>query len=146
MPIISSFPDFQLSLEVTEFGFKSEFFLRITHLHKIAHTQVEFESKIEPINSILRVLWLKTFMTIIFDHTVVLQFSCFPQNPSSYSIYRLLALLFEGFPNLPISSHTKSDVSFCSFFQFLVRQQKILQELEKTKNIRILRSISLKFE
>ena len=38
MPIISSFPDFQLSLEVTEFGFKSEFFLRITNLHKIAHT------------------------------------------------------------------------------------------------------------
>ena len=70
MPIISSFPDFHLSLEATEFGFKSEFFLRITHLHKIAHTWVEFKSKIEPINSILRVLWLKTFRTIIFDHTV----------------------------------------------------------------------------
>ena len=71
MPIISSFSDFQLSLEVTEFGFKSEFFLRITHLHKIAHTWVEFKSKIEPINSILRVLWLKTFRTIIFEHTVL---------------------------------------------------------------------------
>ena len=70
MPIISSFPDFQLSLEATEFGFKSEFLMRITHLHKIAHTWVEFKSKIEPINSILRVLWLKTFRTIIFDHTV----------------------------------------------------------------------------
>ena len=48
MPIISNFSDFQLSLETTEFGFKMELFLMITHLHKIAHTKVQIKSKIEP--------------------------------------------------------------------------------------------------
>ena len=47
---------FEHSLIVPRFWWKSEFILIIALLHIIAHTWVEFKSKIEPLNSILRVL------------------------------------------------------------------------------------------